>query len=411
MGSMRRTCGPRSTWTGTTTVCEPELCGKLSAPEKAFILLPCTQAYGTSCTIDCQQGYKINGSTPYRQTCILDPETLELKWTDPPVCIGEHAHMFFCWHGYNCVYIPLYHTESNVCEPNPCEHNGICSPMGESDHSCDCEGTGYTGPTCTTGIVFIPPIPNLVQGMPVNVTVSAHPDMDLSIHIDGGDGINVSTKIVKINAPATSEEFTISAETPGLYSIRYQLSGRDAVNFNPPPESAVIVTGVSGQGGMNRYFSTMKSPVGVLQESCCNPPLSFTQCPGGDLNQLSFISGCEWSSKNNYHVSPGVVFVASQDLSLPLSISGIGIANFDFTLPQSPESCTPCSNNKVIAPRRLAATCRNTPGQARCTCPPYYPFMIADIPDFLNARSLALTYIGKTFNPSFHLGSTVCMWT
>ena len=267
--------------------------------------------------------------------------------------------------------------------------------MGESDHSCDCEGTGYTGPTCTTGIVFIPPIPNLVQGMPINVTVSALPDIDLTIHIDGGDHIHVSPTIVRITAPATSADFTISSDTPGLYSIRYLLTGSDGVNFNPPPDSAVIVTEISGQGGMNQYFAAVKSPVGVLKESCCNPELSY-QCPGSSLNQLYFVSGCEWSQNSGDQVSPGVVFVASRDLSLPLSIRGIGISNsYDFTQPQSPGSCENCENNRPIDPRRLARVCRMNPKQIRCICPPYYPFMTSDIPDFLNARSLALTYLQK----------------
>ena len=267
--------------------------------------------------------------------------------------------------------------------------------MGESDHSCDCEGTGYMGPTCTTGIVIIPPIPTLVQGIPVNVTVSAQPDMDLSIRIVGGDHIHISPKIITINAPATSADFTISSDTPGLYSIGYQLSGSDGVSFNTPPESPVFVTEISGQGGMNQYFAAVESPVGVLKESCCNPELSY-QCPGSSLNKVYFVSGCEWSQNSGGQVSPGVVFVASRDLSLPLSISGIGISNsFDFTLPQSSGPCEYCETNRPIDPRRLAHFCMRDPNQARCVCPPYYQFMTADIPDFLNARSLALTYLQK----------------
>ena len=394
MGSMRRTCGPRSTWTGTTTFCEPELCEKLSAPEKGFVLLPCTRAYGTSCTIDCEQGYKIDGSTPYRQTCILDRETLALepKWTDPPVCIGEHTDMFSCWHVL-IIYTSLFcRTVSNVCEPNPCKHNGICSPMGESDHSCDCEGTGYTGPTCTTGIVFIPPIPTLVQRKPVNVTVSAHPDMDLSIRIIGSVNIDVSPTIIRINAPATSENFTISSDTSGFYSISYKLSGSDAGNFNTPPESAVFVTVVRGQGEANLYFETVDSSPGVLEEGHCTAP-SYTQCPGSSLNQLSFTSGCEWSVKEDDCISPGIVFVASQGLNLPLSISGIIITrdNFDFTLPQFSGPCTPCARNMPFQlPNRAEKRCSEFPDHVRCS---YYQFKTTDIPDFLNTHALALTYL------------------
>ena len=324
--------------------------------------------------------------------------SLVLTW--PGDKASMHCDIFFSWHEFNCITSLFCRTVSNVCESNPCEHNGICSPMGESDHSCDCEGTGYTGLTCTTGIVFIPPIPTLVQGIPVNVTVSAQPDMDLTIRIVGSDNIDVhvSPTMIRINAPATSADFTISSNTPGLYSIRYLLTGSDAVNFTTPTESPVFVTGASGQHEANRYFDAVDSSLGVLEKPVCTSPLSYTQCLESDLNQLSFTSGCQWSSKEGYQVSPGVVFVASQDLSLPLSISGIGINNsFDFILSQSPGSCTSCAENEPLVPARR---CRNRPDIARCS---YYRFTITDIPDFLNTHALALTYLQeiKSLFPSW----------
>ena len=35
----------------------------------------------------------------------------------------------------------------NRCDPNPCEHMGVCSQNFET-FECDCEGTGYAGAVC-----------------------------------------------------------------------------------------------------------------------------------------------------------------------------------------------------------------------------------------------------------------------
>lgn len=41
----------------------------------------------------------------------------------------------------------------DFCNPNPCEHDGICTPVeGTDDGSVECECLdGYYGPTCEIG--------------------------------------------------------------------------------------------------------------------------------------------------------------------------------------------------------------------------------------------------------------------
>ena len=92
IGSQMRTCLPSVTWSGSLTFCEARRCETLVAPENGFVLLPCTGEFGSSCTIQCQQGYRINGSTPFEQTCILDGN--DLYWTEPPNCIGKMKGVF-----------------------------------------------------------------------------------------------------------------------------------------------------------------------------------------------------------------------------------------------------------------------------------------------------------------------------
>ena len=88
LGSQTRMCLPSVTWTGSAAICEIRRCETLEAPENGFVLLPCTGEFGSSCTIQCRQGFKINGSAPFVQTCLLDENNV-LYWTEPPTCTGK----------------------------------------------------------------------------------------------------------------------------------------------------------------------------------------------------------------------------------------------------------------------------------------------------------------------------------
>jgi len=44
----------------------------------------------------------------------------------------------------------MQHSATDNCAPNPCRNGGVCSEAGNS-FTCNCAGTGYSGPTCTVG--------------------------------------------------------------------------------------------------------------------------------------------------------------------------------------------------------------------------------------------------------------------
>ena len=45
-------------------------------------------------------------------------------------------------------------SDVDQCQPNPCLHEGVCI-RGETEFTCDCEDTGYTGDTCQNGNLFL----------------------------------------------------------------------------------------------------------------------------------------------------------------------------------------------------------------------------------------------------------------
>jgi cysteine-rich repeat protein len=49
---------------------------------------------------------------------------------------------------FRCTDEPSVCTRVNDCEPEPCDNGGVCVD-GVNSFSCECSGTGFTGPTCT----------------------------------------------------------------------------------------------------------------------------------------------------------------------------------------------------------------------------------------------------------------------
>ena len=98
-GSIMRTCQPDHTWTGDPTSCPPKQCVELVGENHAFVVTPCGQDFNISCNVLCEDGYRINGTDGWKQTCQLNEE-LDVEWSDPPVCIGQYRHCFnhcMCW--------------------------------------------------------------------------------------------------------------------------------------------------------------------------------------------------------------------------------------------------------------------------------------------------------------------------
>ena len=48
----------------------------------------------------------------------------------------------------------LFLIDINECRHRPCQNDGVCHNT-PGFYSCDCEGTGYRGPTCASGAVYI----------------------------------------------------------------------------------------------------------------------------------------------------------------------------------------------------------------------------------------------------------------
>ena len=291
-----------------------------------------------------------------------------------------------------------HYTESSICDPSPCLHNGTCSAVDSIEgFTCDCEGTGYNGPTCNTGIVTIQSIPTIIEDGPSTMLeISASPDEALTVHLQPNDekGLNVTPSQVTIEFPETKAQFNIQGRQSGRYTLSYVLSGYSADSFASPGNSAVFVTRPRF-GSSNRYFQAVDTNRGILRESCCAPDTSvFSGCPMS-TDEVELLSTCSWQQSGQSYTTSGVVFSQFSDLSLPLSIAGIKVTlsenSLTTELPPSPSSstCTPCDANedKIADPTRPFP-----PEYEKCY---YYNFTIVDFEDLLTSRSLGNTYFNR----------------
>ena len=296
-----------------------------------------------------------------------------------------------------CIYF-FYYIESSICDPNPCLHNGKCAAVDSIEgFTCDCEGTGYNGPTCNRGIVTIQSIPTIIENEPSTMLeIDASPDDALIVSMQSNDekGLNVTPSRVTITYPETKAQFNIEGKQSGRYTLNYVLSGRSADSFATPEDSAIFVTR-SRFGSSNRYFQAVDTNVGILRESCCAPDTSvFSECPMS-TNEVEFLSTCSWQRNDSSYTTSGVVFSQFSELSLPLSIAGINVTLSRNTLvtelPQSSSSstCTPCVDNQ----NNIADLTKPFPPEyEKCY---YYNFTIVDLEDLLTRLSLGTTYLNR----------------
>ena len=307
--------------------------------------------------------------------------------------------MVVCRDMYTIVYGDmLHHTVSTVCDPNPCLHNGTCVAVDSDERFiCDCEGTGYNGPTCNRGIVTIQSIPTIIKDEPSTMLeIAASPDEALTVHIESNDekGLNVTPSQVTIEFPETKAQFNIQGKQSGRYTLKYVLSGSSADSFATPQSSAIFVTRPRS-GSSFRYFQAVDSNTGILRQSCCAPDNSvFSGCPMS-TDEVQLLSTCSWQQSGQSYTTSGVVFSQFSDLSLPLSIAGIKVTLSENSLvtelPESPSSstCTPCDANedKIADPTKPFP-----PEYEKCY---YYNFTIVDFEDLLTSRSLGNTYFNR----------------
>lgn len=288
--------------------------------------------------------------------------------------------------------------ESNPCQPNPCLNGGRCSrkdqvELSDQSFECSCQGTGFEGSTCERGVVEVDPIPTLSQNQQRTFEISARPEMDMGVNIEGDGPLLVSPSSVTLSRSAPTALVSVTGLRLGQYSLRYTLTGPIADSFDTPEHSRVFVGPAQrGPDEINAYFHSVKNTVGFLNESCCMSTFTYPECPM-TTDAVTFMSTCLWTADSNTYATNGIVFARFKSLSVPLSISGIEInyntGIIDTSVPEA-SSCRACeaNANKLVTPRQ------STVPEEFENCY-FYPVQPGDIADFLTSYALANTYIKR----------------
>ena len=291
-------------------------------------------------------------------------------------------------------YINVQFIAIRACEPNPCKHSGVCIALGPQQFECDCTGTGYEGDMCQYRIIDLPQYPTLIAEAPSHhLSVSARPGAAITIQFIADDPINLvfDPPSVTIHYPNTSANFTVYSTLPNLYTVKYVITGMSSNEF-PTPEPATILVLSQNIDTPNRYFTNRGIEIGLVQPGCCQLQVITPsyQCPNGGQT-LAFNATCSWRQRGNMYFVPGLVFTHVNEFILPACISGteLEFSNNIVSLHQLStadfnEPCTECT-----AISRGNDSISNVGNDCSTTFSPN----IADINDFLNAESLAYSYL------------------
>ena len=265
-------------------------------------------------------------------------------------------------------------------------NGGICVMEGNG-FSCDCDGTGYGGLTCTTAIIYFTYIPPITEGTSIPITLSTIANLDEIVKISAkvvGPNFKRSTVLTLSSAHKTDSETVVG--NAGIVTISLP-ANTDQYMYEPQQRDVFISSGSRDEGAS--YFQQMNLPQGQLKPSCCSADDLITiSCPGTSTEAVSLLSPCKWTTNNvDITRSIGSVFAKTSHLSLPTSISGLRYRNvpdkrYNNDIRDTPGECKPCD------------TCEDEP-VSDCNC---YTHTQHDTQDFLNTRALAFTYIGEIQN-------------
>jgi len=267
--------------------------------------------------------------------------------------------------------------ERELCFPNPCKHNGICSITEEDTNVCDCDGTGYTGEICNVLVIDTPEISALMINSPMNFSLFARPDRTFVLELvpDNKDSLIIEPSSITFTQMSTEHNISMTAIKPGLYKLEYRVTG-DGLNYQPVPPATILV---SDDDTRSSYCEERNITCGLIQPGCCSANetqlgLEF-KCPSSD-SELLLKSMCGWVTKGKLH-SAGVIFSSIDGFDMPVAIAGAqfitqtthidlqGLTTFEFN-----NGCTACTGNCEI--ERLS---------------------VNYVQDFLKYDSLAFTYL------------------
>ena len=215
------------------------------------------------------------------------------------------------------------------------------------------------------------------DNQPYLLSIGANPELGLGVQLLGTQGLLFTPPTVWIYPTDKSAPFTVQVVSGGIHTVIFNLVGPSANDFEIPDPVVILAF----EGAESSDFTDLDSNIDQLAPGCCSPGGQVYQCPGS-LAMLSFPSVCYWVTKDpDTHVTGGIVFVSSSDISLPLSIAGLELnlpeeGGVGTSLPTKNQLCSECFI-----------------GSENCY---YHQFNVDDIAYLLKERALGRTFLNHS---------------
>ena len=291
----------------------------------------------------------------------------------------------------NCFILILHTAGKPICTNTTCKHGGTCIPISDDDFICNCTGTFYEGKTCDKGLIVTTDVTKLKISIlaPYDFQVFAKPDKKLivELYISGKSACDIGTGTAVIFLPCkvtltknvNSEKSIMRIVTPGLYFLALSLSGEDANDFTDPAPIPIIVH----SSLESVYFKTFSN----LQPSCCAlNDNQHLQCAGSPELNPQLVSSCGWHKENDITYTLGIVYSKLNNVSFPVSVTGLSISDTDIILPQRKEECGNC--------KKILIDINKYPENK---CYMYQP-TIEDSTEFVSRQSLSTAFVNEVRN-------------
>ena len=222
------------------------------------------------------------------------------------------------------MYVSNIVSEITVCNPNPCKHGGICEVVSKTQYRCNCNGVGHIGDTCNRGIVELPSYPFLNSGQDYSFTMTAQPDVNLSVDLTlSNENVVVMPRKLEFNSTTKHSSFKLRANVTGAHVIYYKLDGADAETFDNPLNSIVYVRNTAT--GNKTITDQMIDDKGALARGCYDQQVKRNP-KSGRAETYKLHSSAPWEHLPRHLSTNGVIVMDIEGTSMPKSIIGANVS-------------------------------------------------------------------------------------
>ena len=162
-------------------------------------------------------------------------------------------------------------------------NGGVCQP-DSNIFSCDCNGTGYGGPTCKTAIIYFDYIPPITKGTSIPIRLFTDANLQSTKRVDVTvKGLGKKKLFLR---PTRLQAKTNVDGRIGTVTVSLPKSNEDFM-YEPRQRTVFISSGSGSE--RHSYFEQLNLTKGQLKGGCCTPDTDIITCPQSTKKNISSI--------------------------------------------------------------------------------------------------------------------------